>query len=146
MTDIKSGCDPDFGFVNDLVFENKPLGWHLFVGLIGNYSRYSKVTQYIQDIHEQKRIREIKKNSKSLNRRRKFIRQSALMGTLNFDRKKKKFAIKKEGFGDCKSPTNYLAVKKISFADEPKSSIHNIYSNTKKASDNSLNGLLDAKT
>ncbi len=40
LSDVKQGCEPDFGFLNELKFDDEKKGWNLFCGVISPYPKY----------------------------------------------------------------------------------------------------------
>jgi hypothetical protein len=56
LEDIKIGTIPDFGFQNDLTFASKPVGWHLFIDLIRNYPRHTRLIKYMEQLRYKKRL------------------------------------------------------------------------------------------
>lgn len=52
LSDVKKGCIPDFGFLNELKFGDEKVGWNLFCGMIGPYPKYQKLATYVRSYHE----------------------------------------------------------------------------------------------
>ena len=40
LSDVNQGAVPDFGFLDELKYNDKQVGWHLFEGVIGPYPKY----------------------------------------------------------------------------------------------------------
>lgn len=40
LQNMKAGSEPDFGFINTLTFNDKAIGWHLFIDIIRNYPKF----------------------------------------------------------------------------------------------------------
>ena len=38
--DVTKGSIPDFGFINELTFNDKSAGWHLFLNVISAFPKY----------------------------------------------------------------------------------------------------------
>ena len=53
ISDVKQGCDPDWGFLNELKFDDEKVGWNLFCGVISPYPKYQKLANYVKQYHEQ---------------------------------------------------------------------------------------------
>lgn len=49
LSDVKMGGVPDFGFLNELKFDDEKIGWQLFCGVIGPYPKYQKLAKYIRE-------------------------------------------------------------------------------------------------
>ena len=52
LSDVKKGAVPDFGFLDELKFNNEKVGWHLFQGVIGPFVKYQKLYNYCKLYHE----------------------------------------------------------------------------------------------